>query len=147
MPSTASSCEDGACATTTTSRSATERLHRDELDTYVNELAHHYYMGAALADVDKAIHYCMAAGERALRLLAFEEAVGHFSRSLDVAEQCGFQDKAVRCDSLIALAEAQNRAGEVAQADANLRTGGLAGTCARRSRAPGRRRIARRTTQ
>lgn len=98
---------------------ATERAHGDALDTYVNELAHHYFMGAALADADKAIHYCMAAGERALRLLAFEEAVGHFTRSLEVAEQFDSHDRAVRCDALIALAEAQNRAGETAQADVN----------------------------
>ncbi|HEY1417173.1 MAG TPA: AAA family ATPase, partial [Myxococcaceae bacterium] len=98
---------------------ATERVHAEELDTYVNELAQHYSLGAALADADKAIHYCRAAGERALRLLAFEEAVGHFTRSLEVAEQFGTQDKVVRCDSLIALAEAQNRAGEVALADVN----------------------------
>ena len=46
-------------------------------------------MGAALADADKASHYCRAAGERALRLLAFEEAAVHFARSLEVAEQFG----------------------------------------------------------
>ena len=96
---------------------ATERAHADALDTYVNELAYHYFMGAALADADKAIHFCMAAGERALRLLAFEEAVGHFTRSLEVAEQSGSHDRAVRCDALIALAEAHTRAGESAQAD------------------------------
>ncbi len=98
---------------------ATERAHADALDTYVNELAYHYSMGAALADADKAIHYCLAAGEHALRLLAFEEAVGHFTRSLEVAEQFGSQDRAARCDALIALAEAQHRAGDTAQADAN----------------------------
>ena len=96
---------------------ATERAHADDLETYVNELAHHYFMGAALADADKAIDFCMAAGERALRLLAFEEAIGHFTRSLEVAEQSGSHDRAVRCDALIALAEAQTRAGETAQAD------------------------------
>ena len=68
---------------------ATERVHGDSLDAYVNELAHHFYMGAALADADKAMRYCIAAGERALRLLAFEEAVGHFTRGLEVAEQFG----------------------------------------------------------
>ncbi|HEY3588017.1 MAG TPA: hypothetical protein VGK85_12730, partial [Myxococcaceae bacterium] len=98
---------------------ATERVHAEELDTFVNDLAHHYSLGAALADADKAVHYCSAAGERALRLLAFEEAVGHFARSLEVAEQFGSPDKGARCDSLIALAEAQVRAGEVAQAEAN----------------------------
>jgi DNA-binding SARP family transcriptional activator/tetratricopeptide (TPR) repeat protein len=99
---------------------ATERAHADDLDTYVNELAHHFYMGAALADADKARHYCQAAGERALRLLAFEAAADHFERSLEVAEQFGPPDSAARCDVLIALAEAQNRAGDTAPANANF---------------------------
>ena len=99
---------------------AMERLHADELDTYVNELAHHFYMGAALADADKATHYCRAAGERSLRLLAFEEAAVHFTRSLEVAEQFGPSASEARCDALIALAEAQNRAGDTASANANF---------------------------
>ena len=85
-----------------------------------NELALHYSMGAALADADKAVHYCMAAGERALRLLAFEEAVVHFTRALDVAEQSGSRNSAFRCDALVALAEAQGKIGGVARADENL---------------------------
>ncbi len=99
---------------------ATERVHGGALDAYVNELAHHFSMGAALADSDKAIHYCTAAGERALRLLAFEEAVGHLTRALEVAEEFGGADPSTRCDTLIALAEAQNRAGDAAQANANF---------------------------
>jgi DNA-binding SARP family transcriptional activator/tetratricopeptide (TPR) repeat protein len=99
---------------------ATERAHGDELENYLNELAHHFYMGAALDDADKAIRYGMAAGERALRLLAFEEAVGHFTRSLEVAEQFGDHDQSLRCDALLALAEAQNRSDENETADANF---------------------------
>ena len=100
---------------------ATERAHADELDTYVNELAHHFYMGAALADADKAVRYCLAAGERALRLLAFEEAAVPLrpqprgGRAVRAP-----QDHEARCDALIALAEAQNRAGDTALADANF---------------------------
>ena len=41
---------------------ALERVHADELDSYINEVAHHFYMGAALADADKAVRYCRAAG-------------------------------------------------------------------------------------
>ncbi len=119
-PSTGSSCAGGGCATTTRSPSPWSGLHADELDTYVNELAHHFYMGAALADADKATHYCRAAGERALRLLAFEEAAVHFTRSLEVAEQFGSSAPEARCDALIALAEAQNRAGDTASANANF---------------------------
>ena len=99
---------------------ATEKAHADAVDSYVNELAHHFSMGAALADAQKAVTYCTAAGERALRLLAFEEAVGHFARGLEVAEQYGEHDAAIRCDLLIALAEAQNRAGDAVRANANF---------------------------
>ena len=99
---------------------ATEHAHRDALGAYSNELAHHFYMGAALADVDKAMRYCLAAGEQALRLLAFEEAVGHFTRGLELAEHYGPRDPTARCDALLALAEAQNRSGDAVQADANF---------------------------
>ena len=99
---------------------ATERVHADDLDPYLNELAHHFSMAAALADAEKAFDYCRAAGERALRLLAFEEAAVHYARGLEVAEQFGPSDPATRCDVLIALSEAQNRAGDTAQADATV---------------------------
>lgn len=99
---------------------ATERVHGESVDRYVNELAHHFYMGAALAGADKAVRYCIAAGERALRLLAFEEAVGHLTRGLEVAERSGDADPSALCDALIALAEAQNRAGDESQANPNF---------------------------
>jgi tetratricopeptide (TPR) repeat protein len=99
---------------------STERVHGESVDRYVNELAHHFYMGSALADADKAILYCIRAGERALRLLAFEEAVGHLTRALEVAERSGGADQPARCDALIALAEAQNRAGDATEANANF---------------------------
>ena len=100
---------------------ATERAHADELDNYVNELAYHFYSGAALADGDKAARYCLAAGEHALQLLSFEEAQGYLTRSLAVAEEFVPHDQTARCDALMALAEAQNRADDTAQADANFK--------------------------
>ena len=105
------------------------------MDTYCNELALHFYMGAALADSDKAMRYCLAAGEQALRLLAFEEAVGHFTRGLEVAEYYGAHDLEDRCDALLALAEAQNRSGDAIQADENFEK---AASLARRLRDSGR---------
>ena len=99
---------------------AIERAHGDSIDRYVNELAHHFSMGAALAGADKAIRYCIAAGERALRLLAFEEAVGHLTRALEVAERFGHDERIATCDALNILIEAQNRAGDTEQATANF---------------------------
>ncbi|MGO9854071.1 MAG: ATP-binding protein [Acidimicrobiales bacterium] len=100
--------------------SALERVHADALDSYLNELAHHFSMGAALGDADKAVRYCRAAGERALRLLAFEEAVSHLTRGLEVAERHCAHDQATRCDILLALAEAQSRAGDPEPAERNF---------------------------
>ena len=96
---------------------AMERAHAGQLDPVVNELAHHFFMGAPLGDADKALHYSVAAGERALRLLAFEEAVDHFVRGLEICELYAPEDSATRCDVLIGLAEAQNRARDNVAAD------------------------------
>ena len=106
---------------------ALERVHADALDSYLNELAHHFSMGAALGDADKAVRYCRAAGERALRLLAFEEAVSHLTRGLAVAERHCAHDQATRCDILLALAEAQSRAGDASAGGGEFRPGDLAG--------------------
>ena len=46
---------------------------------------------------------------------------GYLARSLAVAEEFVPHDQAARCDALMALAEAQNRAGDIAQADANFK--------------------------
>ncbi len=99
---------------------ATESAHADSIERHIDELAHHYYQGAALADAAKAIHYSHAAGEQALRLLAFEEAVGHFQHGLEVTELYGDFEPSVKCDALLALAEAQNKAGDKDQADRNF---------------------------
>ena len=94
-----------------------ERAHPGAPHPWVNELAHHFFMGAPMGDTDKAIRYSVAAGERALQLLAFEEAVGHFMRALELCELYTPEDMAARCDVLMAMAEAQNRSGETAGAD------------------------------
>ena len=44
----------------------TERAHLHAIDAHINELAHHFYMGAALGDADKAATYSYFAGDRAL---------------------------------------------------------------------------------
>ena len=126
---------------------ATEKAHADDLDTYVNELAHHFSMGAALADADKAVRYCRAAGDRALRLLAFEEAAVHFARALRVAEQHAPAGPrgTLRCAHRAVGGPEPRRRHGVGQRQ--LRAGGLAGAGHGRSRAAGRGRVARRPAE
>jgi DNA-binding SARP family transcriptional activator len=92
-----------------------EESYGDRLDHHLNELAYHYSRGALQANAEKAIWYLMAAGGRALRLLAFEEAEDHYTRALDVVGQVG-GGQASRCDVLLALGEAHNKAGDTAAA-------------------------------
>jgi predicted ATPase len=96
-----------------------EESFRDRLDHHLNELAYHYSRGALQANAEKAISYLMAAGERASRALAFEEAVDHYTRALEVVGRVG-GGRASRRDVLLALGEAQNKAGDTVAADRAL---------------------------
>ncbi len=99
---------------------AMERAHAGALDRHVNELALHFFMGAPLGDADKALRYSIAAAERALRLLAFEETVGHFTRAREICELYTPEDSPTHCDVLMGLAEAQNRAGDSSGANVTV---------------------------
>ena len=75
------------------------------------ELAAHFFLAAPGGDVDKAISYARRAGERAITLLAYEEAVSHYERALQALTLKG-PDEVLRCELLLALGEALWRAGE-----------------------------------
>jgi predicted ATPase len=93
-----------------------EQRQRDRLDHHLNELAYHFSRGALQANAQKAISYLIAAGDRARRALAFEEAVDQYRRAVDVVGRVG-GGGAARGDALLALAEAQDKAGDGAGAD------------------------------
>ena len=106
---------------------ALEELYDAEIEQHVDELAHHFFVAATAGELTKAIDYSVRAGERALELVAYEQACGHFERAL---QAYGLQERADvprRCDLLLALGSAQSRAGDTASAHATLlRAAGLA---------------------
>lgn len=79
-------------------------------------LAHHFFEAAQATDPAKAIRYGCEAGLRALRLLAFEEAVRHFERVLAALAVAG--DDSSRLRALTGLGEALRGMGDPAGADA-----------------------------
>jgi DNA-binding SARP family transcriptional activator len=93
---------------------AMESTYAQSPDRHLNELAHHFAEGASPATADKAVEYALAAGNHALGLLAFEEAARHFAGALDVLDRMGSNSPTARCDALLALGEAQNKAGDTA---------------------------------
>ena len=89
-----------------------EELHGADLESHLPQLAYHFFEGAQGGDVDKAIDYATRAGERALDLLAYEEAVGHYETALQALELKDKPEEESRCELLLALGEAQLKAGD-----------------------------------
>jgi tetratricopeptide (TPR) repeat protein len=85
---------------------ALERAHSDDLGPYLSELAHHYLAAAPAGAADKAVDYARLAGDRAASQLAFEEAARQYEMALSLVD-----DEVARCDLLLALGDAQARAG------------------------------------
>ncbi|HEX6451594.1 MAG TPA: AAA family ATPase [Trebonia sp.] len=105
------------------SRSRRSRLHHRIGETLESRpdvpparLAHHFG-AAAKGAAEKAVGYERLAGERALREVAAEVAVRHFRRALQLLDRFGPDDQMLRCEVLLQLAGAHDRAGEYASRD------------------------------
>jgi len=107
---------------------AIEAIHVARLDDYLPALAHHYSRATApVATGDKAVTYARRAGDRALALLAHDEAITYYRQALellDASEQAS--GGALRVDLLIALGEAQRRAGDTGHRETLLSAAKLA---------------------
>jgi DNA-binding SARP family transcriptional activator len=91
---------------------ALEIAYAAHLDPHLAELAHHFFIAAPAASAPKAVEYAGAAGERAVRLFAYEEAVRLYQTALEAMKLDQASTDAPRCDLLLALADAQGRAGD-----------------------------------
>ncbi|MGA9161531.1 MAG: hypothetical protein WB297_11815, partial [Actinomycetota bacterium] len=88
-----------------------ETLHAEDLDPHLAELALHFFEAAKDGDADKAVEYARRAGDRAVSLLAYEEAVRLYGMAEEALELRGGA-AGVRCDLLLAKGDAQARAGD-----------------------------------
>jgi transcriptional regulator with XRE-family HTH domain len=81
------------------------------------ELAHHFGAAASIGSAEKAIRYERLAAERALGEVAAEVAVQHLRKALQTLDRFGPRDQALRCELVLELAGAHDRAGEYASRD------------------------------
>ena len=70
----------------------------------LNELAYHYRLGLAAGDPAVAVRWLQAAGDDAVRQVAFEEAIEHYRGALAALDLCP-EDPDRRYDLLAGLAE------------------------------------------
>lgn len=65
---------------------AIERMHGDEIERHVSDLAHHYFEAEAW---DEAYYYCRRAAEQAQTMHAVREAAMQYARAIGAAERLG----------------------------------------------------------
>jgi len=93
-----------------------EKLYSNSLDSHLTELAYHFFQASPAGNSDKAMDYALRAGERATSLFAYEEAADHYEHGLAMLELQDEIDEQQRLDLLLALGDAQKRAGITAKA-------------------------------
>src|SRR5205085_7672517 len=76
------------------------------------ELAHHAFAARGVGGPERAIRTSRLAAQEALASLAYEEAAGHYQRALEAVEQDPGAGRRERCELLLALGDAQARAGD-----------------------------------
>jgi transcriptional regulator with XRE-family HTH domain/tetratricopeptide (TPR) repeat protein len=106
------------------SRGRRARLHQrigetleSRFGTSPAELAHHFGAAASVGSAEKAVGYERQAARHALAEVAAEVAVRHLRRGLQLLDRFGPRDQALRCELLLELAGAHDRAGEYASRD------------------------------
>jgi DNA-binding SARP family transcriptional activator len=106
------------------SRSRKARLHQrigttleSRPDVSPAELAHHFGAAASIGSAVKAIGYQRLAGKQALAEVAAEVAVHHFKKALEQLDRFRPSDQTLRCELLLELAGAHDRAGDYMSRD------------------------------
>jgi len=85
---------------------ALETLYAKRLKEHATELAEHFSHSTDPADLKKAVEYGEMAAKRATDVYAYGEAVRLLAQALEVQEVLDPEDKAKRCDLLLALGDA-----------------------------------------
>jgi tetratricopeptide (TPR) repeat protein len=86
---------------------ALEDLYAADPEPHLVELAHHFFEALPGGNVEKAMRYAVAAAERAIDQLAYEEAARLYEMALTLVTE-----DAARCELLLALGNAYARAGD-----------------------------------
>jgi tetratricopeptide (TPR) repeat protein len=84
---------------------ALEDIYTNRLEDHAAELAEHFSHSSDAADLTKAVSYGEMAAKRATDVYAYGEAVRLLEQALKVQEILDPEDKAKRCDLLLALCE------------------------------------------
>ena len=91
---------------------AIEECAGDDVAGRASQLAYHFFESARAGGAGRAVRYCTMAAQQAMAALAFEEAAVLNGRALDALALSPPIDENLRYGLLMALAQAQHRAGD-----------------------------------
>lgn len=97
-------------------------MHGEDASEHLPQLAYHFGQAAPLGTAVQAMSYAAKAGARAVKLLAYEEAVRFFSLALELQTRYAQSDASGSCRLLLALGTAQYKAGEYLEAMQSFRS-------------------------
>lgn len=89
-----------------------EGLHAGDLDSHASEIARHFLEAAPGEEADRAVEYARRAGDNAIRLLAWEEAVRLYRAALDALELAEGPVEELRFELMLAVGDALTKAGD-----------------------------------
>jgi DNA-binding SARP family transcriptional activator/tetratricopeptide (TPR) repeat protein len=95
---------------------ALEKLYGTDPEPYLAELAHHFYLAGPGGDIDKTVGYTRRAGDQAVALLAYEEAVRQYRMALRAFERSTTKSDLEKCELNLALGDALAKAGSTPEA-------------------------------
>jgi DNA-binding SARP family transcriptional activator len=106
---------------------AIEQAHKAALEPHLGQLAHHFGLTGSPEGLAAAIVYGRRAGERAITLLAYEEAAAHYRRAILLVDAFRAPERrGLCCDLTIAQGDAERMAGDPTYRDTLLRAAGMA---------------------
>jgi class 3 adenylate cyclase/tetratricopeptide (TPR) repeat protein len=68
---------------------AIEAVYEQRIEPHTTELAVHYRLAGAAADPEKVLGYLRSAGDAATRVMAWEEAIGHWEAAVEIMRDMG----------------------------------------------------------
>jgi tetratricopeptide (TPR) repeat protein len=90
---------------------ALERVFSADLDPHLSAIAHHLTQSAPIGDVEDAVAFSARAGDRAARLLAYEDAARLYGSALQLLPP-GEASSEQRCGLLLRLGDAHARSAD-----------------------------------
>jgi tetratricopeptide (TPR) repeat protein len=90
-----------------------EDFYAQDAEPHLGELAHHFFESLPGGDAERAIDYASRAGRHAVRLLAYEEAARLYRMALAGLDTTLVPHGERRCELLLALGDAEARAGNM----------------------------------